>query len=309
MIRERQPEDDAAIAQLIREVEPSWVTTERGVRHRRLTAPERAQRREWVAEEDGDVVAWSTGGLETDVERDDVAWLNVRVRPAWRQRGIAAALYEPLEEHVLGLGAKRLLAEADDEPGARAFAERRGFRRSMTRRLSRLDPRVHDGSELAALAAEKAAEGFTLAPFAAFQDTPELIHAVDVEGSLDEPADEPLTGMPLDEWLLGYWQKPDLSHEGSFCVVHEGRPVTLAEIRVDLDGDRAGNGFTATLREYRGRGLARLAKLASIDWLRERGVSMLVTQNDESNAAMLAVNTHLGYRPFETRHSYVKDIE
>ena len=82
MIRERQPEDDAAIAQLIREVEPSWVTTERGVRHRRLTAPQRAQRREWVAEEDGDVVAWSTGGLETDVERDDVAWLDVRVRPA-----------------------------------------------------------------------------------------------------------------------------------------------------------------------------------------------------------------------------------
>jgi hypothetical protein len=34
-----------------------------------------------------------------------------------------------------------------------------------------------------------------------------------------------------------------------------------------------------------------------------------VTQNDETNAAMLAVNTHLGYRPFESRHSYVKDIE
>jgi GNAT superfamily N-acetyltransferase len=309
MIRDRQPEDDAAIAQVIREVSPSWVTTERGVRHRRLTTPERARRRDWVAEADGEVVAWSSGGLETDVERNDVAWLNLLVRPAWRERGIAAELYESLEEHVLGLGARRLLAEAADELAARAFAQRRGFRQSMTRRLSRLDPRTHDGFELAALAAEKEAEGFTLAPFAVFEDSPELIHAVDAEASLDEPSDEPLTGMPLDEWLLGYWLQPDLSREGSFCVVHEGRPVTLAEIRVDLDGGRAGNGFTATLRAYRSRGLARLAKLASIDWLRERGVGTLVTENDESNAAMLAVNTHLGYRPFETRHSYVKDIE
>src|SRR5688500_4066364 len=92
MIRDRQPEDDAAIAQLIREVEPGWVTTERGVGHRRLTTPARARRRDWVAELDGEVVAWATGGFETDVERDDVAWLNVRVRPARRGRGIAAAL-------------------------------------------------------------------------------------------------------------------------------------------------------------------------------------------------------------------------
>jgi GNAT superfamily N-acetyltransferase len=309
MIRARSDEDDAAITQIIREAAPDWVASERGVRHRRLTTPARARRGDWVAEADGELVAWSSGALETEVDRADVAWLNVMVRPGWRGRRIGAALYDPAEAHVLALGARRLLTEAADEPTARGFAVRRGFRHTMTRRLSSIDPRTLDEAELINLAAEKKAEGFTLAPFAAFHDRPELIHAVDAEASLDEPLDEPTTRIPLDEWLPRYWEHPDLSRDGSFTVRFEGRPVAIAELLVDLDGLRAGNGFTGTLRAHRGRGLARLAKLASIAWLRDRGATLLVTQNDETNAAMLAVNTRLGYRPFATRFSYVKDVE
>jgi GNAT superfamily N-acetyltransferase len=309
MIRERTPEDDAAIAQIIREVAPGWVTTERGVRHRRLTTLERARRGDWLVEADGQVVGWSSGAVKTDGDRDDVAWANVFVRPAWRRRGIGAELWQPLEAHLDGLGARRVLTDGPDAPETLAFAEHRGFRHTMTTRLSSLDPQVVDGAVVAALSAEKAREGFTLAPFAAFEDSPELIHAVDAEASLDEPADEPITNWPLDEWLQSNWFQPDLSHEGSFVVVHEGRPVALAEVRVDLEGGRAANGFTGTLRDYRGRGLARLAKLASIAWLRDRGVRTLVTQNDETNAAMLAVNRRLGYRPGESWLAYVRDAD
>jgi len=308
MIRERRDDDDAAIAQIIREVAPAWVMSERGVRHRRLTTPERARRADWIAEVDGEVAGWASGGLETEIERDDVAWLRVMVRPGWRGRGIGGALYEPVEAHLLGVGAKRLLTEAHDDPQARAFAERRGFRHTMTGRLSSLDPRIVDPSLLDTLAAEKEAKGFTLASFAAFRDQPELIHAVDAEASLDEPADEPLTDLPLEEWLERSWGEPDLSPEGSFAVVHDGLPVTIAWLIVDVEGGRAANGFTGTLRAFRGRGLARLAKLASIVWLRDRGVTLLVTHNDETNAAMLAVNTRLGYRPFATSLNYVRDI-
>ena len=308
MIRARRADDDAGIAQVIREVAPSWVTSEAGIRHRRVTSRPRARRGDWIAEREGEVVGWGSGGLETDIEREDVAWVSVMVRPAWRGRGIGAALYEPVEAHLLGIGAARFLTEVDDQPVARTFAERRGFRHTMTRRLSSLDPRTVDPRLLDALAAEKAEEGFTLAPFAAFRDQPELIHAADLEASLDEPADEPLTDLPFDEWLEHSWANPDLSLEGSFVVVHEGRPVTIAFLQVDVEGARAGNGFTGTMRSYRGRGLARLAKLASIAWLREQGVTLLVTQNDATNAPMLAVNTRLGYRPFATWFSYVKDL-
>jgi GNAT superfamily N-acetyltransferase len=308
VIRERRDADAPAIAQLIREVGPGWITTEDGIRHRWRAVPERARRADWVWDEDGEAVGWARAELELGSDRDDVAHVNVMVRPAWRGRGIGGALYEPAEAHALELGGRRLLSHGPEEPSTRGFAERRGFRHTMTRRLSRLHPREVDPSALRSLAAEKEAEGFALAPFAAFADRPELVHAVDAEASLDEPADEPLTGLPLDEWLARNWNDPDLDHEGSFVVVHDGRPVAEAELIVDAEGGRARNGFTGTLRAYRGRRLARLAKLAAIAWAAEHGIDSIVTENDETNAPMLALNTSLGYRPFAAWLSYVKDI-
>jgi GNAT superfamily N-acetyltransferase len=308
VIRERRPDDDAAIAQIVREVAEGWISSEHGVRHRRETTPARARRGDWVWEANGEAVAWSSAGLDLWAERGDVAHVDVLVRPAWRTRGAGAALYERANAHALELGVRRILAEAADEPSSHRFAERRGFRHTMTRRLSKVDPREVDTSALASLAAEKQAEGFTVAPFTDFAGAPELVHAVDAEASRDEPADEPQTGLPLDEWLLRTWRDPDVTHEGSFVVVHEGRPVALTLLIVDVAGGRAVNGFTGTLRAYRGRRLARLAKLASIEWAAGHGIASIVTENDETNAPMLAINVSLGYRPYAAWLSYVKDI-
>ena len=56
-----------------------------------------------------------------------------------------------------------------------------------------------------------------------------------------------------------------------------------------------------TRREFRGRGLARLLKSHSLHRAAEAGVTLAITDNDETNAPMLAVNTALGYRPFARR--------
>jgi GNAT superfamily N-acetyltransferase len=309
VIRAFRDDDVPGVATVVREVAPGWTSSAAGIRHRRATVPQRARRGDWIAEIDGTVVGFANAQLETGSDRDDVARLSVLVRPAGRGRGLGGALYAPAEEHALALGARRLLTESADDAVSRAFADRRGYRHTSTRRLSSLDPRSVDPGLLAELAAEKAAEGFELSTYGDFADRPELIHAVDVEAALDEPVDEPLGKMPFDEWLQRYFLRPDLSLAGSSVVVANGRPVAIAELIVDLDGGLASNGFTGTLRDFRGRGLARLAKLASIAWLRENGVATLVTQNDETNAAMLAVNRRLGYRPASTWLSWVKDVE
>ena len=57
------------------------------------------------------------------------------------------------------------------------------------------------------------------------------------------------------------------------------------------------NDMTGTLREFRGRGLARLLKLHQLEWAARDGIASVMTENDETNAAMLAVNTRLGYVP------------
>jgi RimJ/RimL family protein N-acetyltransferase len=67
--------------------------------------------------------------------------------------------------------------------------------------------------------------------------------------------------------------------------------------------------FTATGREYRGRGLALAVKLASTRWAAENGITQLVTTNDETNAPMLAINRRLGYRPAGRRVEYLAERE
>jgi len=45
--------------------------------------------------------------------------------------------------------------------------------------------------------------------------------------------------------------------------------------------------MTGTLRDYRGRGLAQLAKRATLVNAAKRGVELVSTDNDETNAPML----------------------
>ena len=60
-------------------------------------------------------------------------------------------------------------------------------------------------------------------------------------------------------------------------------------------------------RAHRRRGLARLAKLATIRWAEANGVEWRLTANAEANAGMRALNESLGYRPAGTQAFYVRD--
>jgi GNAT superfamily N-acetyltransferase len=124
----------------------------------------------------------------------------------------------------------------------------------------------------------------------------------------DVPTDTPFDDFDYDDWLRSDWSYPDVSDDGSFVVLDGERPVSFAFVVVDPDGAMAVNAMTGTLREYRGRGLARLVKLASIRWAAERSVERILTGNDETNAAMLAVNRRLGYRPFTEHYAYAKEL-
>jgi RimJ/RimL family protein N-acetyltransferase len=54
--------------------------------------------------------------------------------------------------------------------------------------------------------------------------------------------------------------------------------------------------MTATLPEFRRRGLSVAVKLASARWAAANGYERIVTENDAENEGMLAVNRRLGYR-------------
>jgi RimJ/RimL family protein N-acetyltransferase len=103
--------------------------------------------------------------------------------------------------------------------------------------------------------------------------------------------------MTYEEWAEHVLEHPLFSPEGSFVVFDDGEAAALSLLIVDHETGRATSMFTGTRRAFRGRGLALAAKLASIEWANANGVTSMHTYNDETNAAMLAVNRRLGYAP------------
>jgi RimJ/RimL family protein N-acetyltransferase len=91
-------------------------------------------------------------------------------------------------------------------------------------------------------------------------------------------------------------------------VVAGEEPVAYAALSVDPTTGRGRNEGTATVHDHRGRGFATLAKLAQLRWAAEHGIERVVTDNDERNAPMLAINRRLGYEPFTERRGYLKEL-
>lgn len=98
-------------------------------------------------------------------------------------------------------------------------------------------------------------------------------------------------------------EDPDLSRAGSAVVLHEERPVSIAVLMAD-DRGVAANDMTGTLSAYRLRGLARLAKLATLRWAGANGIHSVMTADAVDNPGMLAQNRSLGYEQVAEQIGY-----
>lgn len=305
-IREFEERDAAGAAALWREVLPSSFQTSERIVHGMHGRPARARRRVWVAEEDDLIVGWGHGQLEWATETNDVGWLWVGVRADRRRRGLGAALWAQAEDHLRSHGARELHTGVGDDPAGERFVVRRGFEAVREDSLSALDPRTADTSSLEELQRRLGAEGLRAAPLGDVLDRPRELHALFAAVVADVPADHAVTDLRYEDFVRRTLEDPGLDPEGSYVVLDGEQPVALAWLLVDHEGRRAQNEMTGTLPEYRLRGLARLAKLATIRWCAEHGIERLLTGNDTTNAPMLALNRALGYRPLFSWTHYVR---
>ncbi|MBA2463075.1 MAG: GNAT family N-acetyltransferase [Actinobacteria bacterium] len=154
-------------------------------------------------------------------------------------------------------------------------------------------------------------EGVAFARARGFSPTGRTLVSVLDVASADPSSPSPPEGVELVSWaeldadpsaLEGSDRAaaPDLRPDGSFVALVEGAPVAYSLLTADERG-LGENEFTATLEAFRARGLATLCKRASIAWASGHGIHTIVTGNAETNAAMLAVNRKLGYRPDHVR--------
>jgi len=303
-IRAFRDDDLPGVARVWRELRPDAMHSERGLRHLIDSFPERAQPAFWVAE-DREVVAWCFAHRRWHRATDN-GYIWAGVLPQARGRGIGSALWDAAEQHLAVAGAARINADAlEDETGV-PFLERRGFAPVRALAISAVDPRGVSAAELADRRAEAGRDGFLVAPYA--EVDPHALYELDLAVSGDEPGEDEARRLTFDEWRSDLLDGPDMTQEGSFAVVRDGQPVALSALSVDPPTARGRNEGTSTAAAYRGRGLATLAKLAQLRWAAEHGIERVVTDNDERNAPMLAINRRLGYEPFAVRRGFVKEL-
>ncbi|MFF5706315.1 GNAT family N-acetyltransferase [Streptomyces sp. NPDC012794] len=303
-VRDIRPDDvrDAeAVVRLRRAALPYLITTAAGVAHELASAHPGKHCRLLLAETpDGRPVGTAETGLAYDGPGPGPSYANVYVDPAHQGLGAGSALLRTAEEHLAARGAADVYAWVLDEPAHRGFAERRGYRPSRSAHFLRLDLAAGSLPPLP----RKLPAGVELRPGSAFAADPRPLYEADVEASADEPGDVPADLDDYGDWLDGVWRQPTLDHELTTVVLVDGAVAAFTAARTD-GATRYSSAMTGTLRAFRGRGLAKLAKTDSLHRARAAGYTEAFTGNDAGNGPMLAVNSWFGYEicATETRHA------
>ena len=292
MIRDGTLDDIPRAAAMRQRAWPESIVTEEGMRHWIAGVPARAE----LALLHGRRTASSAAGRpprETGgAPHPHGGILAITVEPSRRGEGIGTALAEAADEHLGRLGVRTTRAGSLDEPGARALAARRGFEEIAAATVSGVDPRtVEPRPDPRRRGARPVGRSWT---------TQAPIHELDLELSRDIP-NEDYDAIELEEWKADFWRSPLIDDDASLVALVGGQLAGLTMIRIDRPSGRAQNNLCGVRRPYRGRGLALLLKSHSLRRAAELGATIALTDNDETNAPMLAVNQRLGYEPFARR--------
>jgi GNAT superfamily N-acetyltransferase len=286
-IRRAVPGDAAAIADLRRTVYPYLVINTAELR-RDLAEPVPARKSAaWVALAGDAVVGTAKAGINNWTTDTGVGELSAAVHPDHRLRGIGTALVDAADEHLAKAGAVRVQTFAVESSAG--FATKRGFEQNRSLQ--------YVSTELRSLPPQPSTpSGIGLVPFSEVE--PKLVYDADAAAIVDEPSDSAPDAIAYDDWTHEIWDAPALRHDLSVVAVDDGQVVAFTF--VEADGDRVWSGMTGTLRQYRGRGLAKAVKSAALRRARDAGIVTAATSMDDRNGPMLAVNTWLGYRPVAT---------
>ena len=304
-VRDLRPDDRVDVesfAQVRHLALPYILWTPEAILHTLNHTPSGAHFRSLVAEEDGEVIGTAQVGLAHDSPEPGQGYLNIYVHPDRTRRGAGRLLVRVAEEHLAARGATRLFAWVLDEPADRAFAERHGYRASRSAHFLRLD--LANGT-LPPL--QDLPPGVELRTGADFADDPRPVFRLDSETMADEPSDVDVEFTDYEVWLAETWLHPLLSPELTSVVLVDGHPAAFTLARTD-GGSRYGTAMTGTARDFRGRGLARLAKNDSLHRARAAGFTEALTGNDTGNGPMLAVNKWFGYEVCGTEVRFVREL-
>jgi RimJ/RimL family protein N-acetyltransferase len=296
VVRSLEERDAAAATAILCEIDDARVLSIEGWLHRERTHPERARLLQLAAEVDGEVVAVGAAALNISTSAEGASWASVNVTAAHRRRGVGSTVLERLLDHLREVGGTKPTSFTRLSDDGERFALTRGWKRVLSGPLIALDPRRVDPGATP--------EGFRCVSMAELDQPRDIFEATTI-AALDEPSPTIYDDIRYEEWL-NEWEDPDLDLAASAAVLEGDRVVAFTYMRVS--GARAQHGFTGTLPDYRGRGLATAAKRRALRAAADKGVTRVTTSNAEENAAMRAINRNLGFEEIGAHVIYSRDL-
>jgi GNAT superfamily N-acetyltransferase len=263
--------------------------------HLMQLAPATARGRYLVAESEGWCVGWAMAAIDWASTTPTDAFASLAVHPDHRRTGVGSALWTALDGHLREIGAVTVRMHGDENCGA--FAESRGFHLTSTNTVLRVDPGRIPSAPISL-------DGVFIDGFADHLDDLERLYAVDVATMQDEPGDHDFAGLSFADWLRETRDHPDFAHDLTAVATVGGEVVGLSLLNVDREHGTALNVETGVLRTHRGRGIGLALKRTSLGRAATAGITDVFATNDETNAAMLAINRKLGYKPVGTRTTW-----
>ena len=289
--------DLAELAALLQPAIPVHLLTPAGVGH--FIAVETAEMAAsfTVATSEDRIVGWS----EALLFPDGSGWLLVVVAPEHRRRGIGTALVESAWPFFSEAGVGSVSTFAIDGSPGEPFVERLGFTRDDPEVWLSVDPReVGAGS-----ATDGDRSGMRLVSLGEVWDrAPEIYDLYLYFHSERSPEADVRAEHPYDTWVAQRLRHPNLEPRGSFVALSpDDVIVSMSWLHTDPGSRLAETDKTITHPEWRGRGLARATKIASLEWAAGAGFEKVMTSNKPGSPAH-HLNESLGYRQDATSHDW-----
>jgi GNAT superfamily N-acetyltransferase len=258
----------------------------------------------WVAEVGGRVVG--VGEYDQAARRYDPRkfFVDVFVDPAYHRQGIGTALYNQVDtalRKLNPLSGRGMVRE--DLPHSFQFLGKRGWNEVQRTWESQLDLAAVDVAPLMESIQPLQQYGVTITTLSELEADPQ--HRNDVYAKLhdlvwqirqDMPDVDAPTRETFEQFLEWRLQNPRLLRNAYFVAVHNGAYIGVSNYnRDDDDSTLLHTDTTGVLRTYRRQGIALALKVMGLVYGKGNGYTRILTNNESSNRAMLAINERLGF--------------
>jgi len=250
----------------------------------------------------GEIVGYALLYYQPNEDDPGRPWIEGEVLPARQGQGIGTLLYDAMLAEARSRGATGVRSSVrENSPAGKAFLKRRSFEERRRSWRSRLELAGADTSRLPELERALNSAGIRVTTLAREGTNDPAVQRGVYEMSERTARDVPHVGtyraVPFEEFRKFFLDDPNLLADAWFLAKQGDRYVGIsyggrepAQPAVLLQF------YTATLREFRHRGIALTLKLKLIEYGKNHGFARIETSNDSKNVAMWTLNQSLGFR-------------